>query len=102
MTAVVAVVVLEVVGMGLYLATLKPWVLDTLLGGPSEFELKMVVASNGDVVMVAAALAVVGLAFAARSDTAGDPAPSDSASHPGQTASSTTDDDSGFAFGDGE
>jgi len=101
-TAVVAVVVLEVVGMGLYLAALKPWVLDTLLSGPSEFDLKMVVASNGDVVMVAAVLLVVGLAFAARSDTAGEPATSDSASHPGETASSATDDDGGFAFGDGE
>ncbi|WP_136716823.1 hypothetical protein [Halorientalis salina] len=70
-TAVVAVAVLEVVGIVLYLAVLKPSVLDTVLSGPDMFQIKLLLAGNGDVVLIAAALATIGLAFAFRSNSTG-------------------------------
>ncbi|MFD1588004.1 hypothetical protein ACFR9U_13535 [Halorientalis brevis] len=100
-TAVVAVVGLEVVGLGLYLALLKPHVLDTLLGAPTEFEMKMLVANNGDVVLLATLLVVIGLAFAVRSSTPVASTPDGSASPSDQSAGASADEDGGFTFGDG-
>lgn len=67
MTAIVTVVVIEAVGLGLYVGLLKPNFLHTLLSDPGDMETKMLIAANGDVFLVAAVLIVLGLAVAFRS-----------------------------------
>ena len=101
-TAVVAVVGLEVVGLGLYLTLRKPYLVDKLLGGPSAFDMKLIVARNGELVLLAALLAVAGLAFAFRSSTPVEAPADDSASPPDQSTGASSDEDGGFTFGDGD
>jgi len=100
-TAVVAVVGLEVVGLGLYLTLRKPYLLDKLLSGPSKFDMKLIVAKNGELVLLAALLAVAGLAFAFRS-TPAEATADDSASPSDQSTGASSDEDGGFTFGDGD
>jgi hypothetical protein len=105
-TTALTVVALEVAGMGLYMAVLKPRVLSALLAGPSTFRLKMIASSNADLLFVPVLLLIVGLGYAVRSDTSratGDVDQSSSvAADTGGSPKSDTDETGDFAGDTGE
>jgi hypothetical protein len=81
LTAVVAVVTFEVIGLGAFLVVVQPGVLATLLSSESSDLAKgMAVLGSPLLLLLALALAGIGLAYAARSDVASErDAPGDAA-----------------------
>jgi hypothetical protein len=101
LTAVVAVVAFEVVGIGALLVVVRPGVLATLLSSESSDLAKgAAVLGSPLLLLLAMALAGIALAYAARSDIAsGGDATSESTTSVDETSPG---DDSGFSFDGGE
>jgi len=101
--AAVGIAVAEAVGLGAYLAVLKPGMVESLSSsGASPTEKALVVLGSPDVLIIAVALAGFALAYAIRSNPTGDTGSDESIA----TLDSATGSDeagageSGFSFGD--